>query len=286
MKNIYVFLFSVAFCLPAMQASELLSNHFNLPTTSASELSVISWDLNNFSEERGETEIEFIAKTIQKFDVIVIQNVSPTKQGEKGIATLVKELNKKGVRCDYRISETTTSYADYQCKSYAYIWRPSKARLIAEPWLDRDFENKICREPYLARFNVNGKDILFINYFAHSHPDSSLKEITHFSQYPELYPNDRIVISGNFNANSTNAVFNPLRISGFTPNLEGMPTGLCQKCGQNEEYLTGAHDFILFDRRALRILRTGVTDFIRNCLLLPNAVKISNRLPVWVVLGV
>lgn len=251
----------------------------------ASELSIMSWDLNDFSDDRGELEIAHIANIIKDFDVIALQNVASGDEGIKGIATLVKALNKKGIFCDSRISNPTKS-SDNQQKCYAYLWKPNKITLLNDPWLDTDFENEICREPYLARFRVNGKEMLFINYFAHSHPDSSIKEINYFAQYPEMYPDDRIVITGNFNTDSNNPVFNPLKINGFMPNLEGLPTNLCEKCGQNKEYLKKASDFILFDRDVFRILRTGTSDFIRNCLLLPNAVKISNHIPVWVVLSV
>jgi len=47
--------------------------------------------------------------------------------------------------------------------------------------------------------------------------------------------------------------------------------------------LMNPYDFILVDQKVLKIRRTGTSDFIRNCTLLPHASKISNHIPVWVV---
>jgi len=250
----------------------------------ASQVSIMSWDLNDFGIDRGDFQIGFIANVVKDFDVIALQNVAPNAEGSEGVAFLVKELKNRGFHCDYRISKSTTS-PDHKQKCYAYLWKPSKVQLIGEPWLDDKFENEICREPFMARFKVSGQELLCINYFAQSHPDSSAKEIKCFYQYPDLYPDEKIVITGNFNTPCSNAIFNPLRITGFTPNLEGLPTTLREECGGDRGYLVNPVDFILFDQRALRILRTGTSDFIRNCMLLPNASKISNHIPVWVVLG-
>ena len=121
-----------------------------------------------------------------------------------------------------------------------------------------------------------------MNYHSRVYKEKPEKEIVCFYQYPKLFPDDKIIIAGDFNKYVSDDVFLPLRELGFQPNLENQKTTLKQKCGKKGEYLNHPIDYILVDTDEMKIDKVGFVDFVEVCGNIKEARKLSDHLPVWV----
>ena len=72
-------------------------------------ISICSWNLKDFGKSKSDVEIDFMASTIQNYDVIAIQEVVVNIGGAQAVARLVDQMNRKGKSWDYTISEPTVS---------------------------------------------------------------------------------------------------------------------------------------------------------------------------------
>jgi deoxyribonuclease-1-like protein len=245
-------------------------------------ISIISWNIQDFGQTKDDDEILAIAKIIKDYDIVAIQEVVAIHPGgAKAVARLADQLNRLGNKWDYRLSDPTQSPGK-RTERYAFFWKTNKVRLIGKPWLDKTFEPVIYREPYLARFKVGDKQILVANYHSRSYRDHPEEEIICFNRYSQLFSNDRIVIAGDFNTPCSSKVFNSLREAGFVFNLEGQKTTMKRKCGKGGAYLNHPIDFILIESSDLKVEDSGFIDFVDDCELLKVKRKISDHLPVWV----
>ena len=246
------------------------------------QVSLVSWNIADFGKTRNEDEIRNIAKIVKDFDIVVIQEVVAIDPGgAKAVARLANQLNRMGTKWDYRVSDPTESPGK-RMERYAYLWKTSKVTLVGRPWLEKNFEPTIYREPYLARFKKGSKTILVVNYHSRSYKDKPQQEIGCFSKYPKLYPNDALLFAGDYNTNCHDKVFQPLYNLGFEPNLIGQKTTLKRKCGTNGAYLNHPIDFILYNKNELELMDAGSIDFVNDCTLLPQARMLSDHLPVWI----
>ena len=245
-------------------------------------ISIISWNIQDFGQTKDDDEILTIAKLIKDYDIVAIQEVVAIHPGgAKAVARLAAQLNRLGNKWDYRLSDPTQSPGKRK-ERYAFFWKTNKVQLIGRPWLDKTFEPVIYREPYLARFKIGDEQILVANYHSRSYRDNPEEEIICFNKYSQLFSNDRIVIAGDFNTSSSNKVFNSLRDEGFIFNLEGQKTSLKRKCGTGGAYLSHPIDFILIESSDLIVEDSGFIDFVNDCKLLKVKRRISDHLPVWV----
>ena len=96
---------------------------FSLPIFSQTKL--LSWNLENFGKSKSDQEISFIANTIKDYDIITIQEVVAGNGGAQAVVRLADELNRKGSKWDYRISDPTSS-SSYKTERYAFLWKTSK----------------------------------------------------------------------------------------------------------------------------------------------------------------
>ena len=249
------------------------------------QVSLVSWNISDFGKTRDEIEIKAIAQIVRDFDIVAIQEVVAIDPGgAKAVARLADQLNRMGAKWDYRISDPTESPGK-RMERYAYLWKTSKVNLVGRPWLEKNFEPTIYREPYLARFKKGGNTILVVNYHSRSYRDNPQQEIGCFQKYPELYPNDILLFAGDYNTNCHDKVFQPLYSLGFKPNLVGQKTTLKRKCGTNGAYLNHPIDYILYNKNELKLIDAGVLDFVNDCTLLPQARMLSDHLPVWIEIG-
>jgi deoxyribonuclease-1-like protein len=90
---------------------------------------LLSWNLQNFGKSKSNSEIAFIANTIKDFDIIAIQEVVAGYGGAQAVAMLADELNRKGSKWDYVISDPTSSSA-YTTERYAFIWKTANLKKI------------------------------------------------------------------------------------------------------------------------------------------------------------
>lgn len=244
--------------------------------------SIVSWNISHFGKTKNASEIKKIAQIVKDFDIVTIQEVvAIDPAGAKAVARLADELNRMGAKWDYRVSDPTNSSSG-KTERYAFVWKTKKVKLIDRPWLDKTFDHIIIREPYLARFKIGDDQILLVNYHSRVHDEKPEEEIVCFYQYPKLFPEDKIIIGGDFNKAVSNKVFEPLRLFGFSPNLENQKTTLKRKCGKKGAYLNHPIDFILVDTDDFIIHKSGVVDFVNDCHRLNIARTLSDHLPVWV----
>ena len=58
------------------------------------QVSICSWNIMNLGKSKSDSELEFIAKTINNYDIITIQEVVAGNGGAKAVSRLVSILNK------------------------------------------------------------------------------------------------------------------------------------------------------------------------------------------------
>ena len=119
-----------------------------------SQTKLLSWNLENFGKSKSDQELSFIANTSKSYDIIAIQEVVAGYGGAQAVARLADELNRKGSKWDYVISDPTSSSA-YKTERYAFIWKTSIVKKIGKPWLEKKYHLEIDREPFYCTFEYN-----------------------------------------------------------------------------------------------------------------------------------
>lgn len=241
---------------------------------------LLSWNIQDFGKTKSDEEIIVIAKTVRNYDIVALQEVVSGYGGSQAVAKLADALNRMGSKWDYKISDPTT-FPPYTTERYAYLWKTSKVKIKGRGWLDKTLEQLIYREPYLARFQIKGKTVLLVNFHSRTYKDHPEEEIISFADYPARFPDDPIIIAGDFNAKSKSKVFRSLEQSGFEANLQNAKTTLKRKCDAKGNYTNHPIDFILYQRSKFENLESGVIDFVGDCDNLLKMRGISDHLPVW-----
>lgn len=253
---------------------------FFIASISFAQVSVCSWNLMNFGKSKSDSELEFIAKTINSFDIIAIQEVVAGEGGAQAVSRLVTILNTKGFKWDYSISHPTSSENPASVERYAFIWKPSKVKKLGDGWLEPHFEKEIDREPYLAHFEYQGKSFTLAAFHAVPKSKNPEHEIKYFKLLPDLYPKQNLIFMGDFNCPQSNEVFTPLKKKGFSPVLVSQKTSLKQKCNV-KSCLASEYDNVFYDAQKNKALKSGVILFYESFPSLKEARQISDHIPVW-----
>ncbi|AYN04958.1 MULTISPECIES: endonuclease/exonuclease/phosphatase family protein [unclassified Flavobacterium] len=252
---------------------------FLLTTLLYSQTKILSWNIENFGKSKTEQDIDFIANTIKNHDIIAIQEVVAGYGGAQAVARLVDQLNRKGAKWDYSISNPTSSSA-YKTERYAFIWKTNKAKLIGKPWLEKQYEKQIDREPYFATFEKNGKNFTIVSFHAITKSKQPETEIKYFKFLPQQYSNQNLIFVGDFNCPQSHTVFNPLKKMGYLPTLENQKTSLKQKC-INNQCLASEYDNIFYHSSKIKIIDKGIIHFYKDFNSLKEARRISDHIPIW-----
>lgn len=125
-------------------------------TQLAAQVKFISWNVENLGKSKSDSTLIFIANTIKDYDVVALQEVVAGFGGAQAVAQLADELNRKGSKWGYVVSDPTSSSA-YKTERYAFLWKTANVRLIGKPWLEQKFGLEIDREPFFATFEYNSK---------------------------------------------------------------------------------------------------------------------------------
>src|SRR6266498_5222543 len=102
------------------------------------QITICSWNLENFGKSKNDSTINFIANTVKDYDVVAIQEVVAGDGGAQAVARLSDALNRKGFKWDYTISEPTLS-SSYKTERYAFIWKTSRLTIIGKAWLEKKY---------------------------------------------------------------------------------------------------------------------------------------------------
>ena len=244
-----------------------------------SQTKLLSWNIENIGKSKSNQEISFIANTVKNFDIIAIQEVVAGDGGAQAVARLADELNRKGSKWDYTISDPTSSSA-YKTERYAFIWKPSKVKKIGKAWLEKKHHLEIDREPYFCTFEYNSKQFTVVNFHAITKSKQPETEIKYFKFLPEEYSALNLIFAGDFNCPQSHTVFNPLKKMGYKPVLINQKTTLKLKCN-NSDCLSSEFDNKFYNSIKVNVNDFGVIRFYKNFATLKEARVISDHIPIW-----
>lgn len=199
--------------------------------------------------------------------------------GVQAVARLADELNRKGAKWDYVISEPTSSSA-YKTERYAFIWKTGKLKKIGRPWLEKKYHLEIEREPYFCMFQYENKQFTVVNFHAITKNKQPETEIKYFNFLPDEYPTLNLIFTGDFNCPQSHTVFNPLKKMGYQSILVDQKTSLKQEC-KNNKCLASEFDNMYYKTSKINIINSGIIPFYKNFNSLKEARIISDHIPIW-----
>ena len=246
-------------------------------------LKIATWNIRDLGRTKNDDEILKIAKIIKDNDIVAIQEVvAKDPAGAQAVAKIADELNRMGSKWDYSISDPTNGSSAYKSERYAFLWKTSKVKLVHKPFLDKELEILITREPYIAEFKLKkGSESFFIiNFHSRKFDDNPEEEIVFFEKYPKRLNSKRIFILGDFNINERHYVWEILYRIGFKSAIHNTPTTLKTKC-KNGKYFNYAIDNIFYATPNINKIRSGRIDFVGDCSNLKMARQLSDHVPVF-----
>jgi endonuclease/exonuclease/phosphatase family metal-dependent hydrolase len=248
-------------------------------TTLFSQVKLVSWNIQNFGKSKSEVEISFIANTLKNYDIIAIQEVVAGYGGAQAVAKLADELNRKGSKWDYVISDPTSSSA-YKTERYAFIWKTANLKKIGRAWLEKKYHLEIDREPFYCTFEYKKNKFTVVNFHAITKSRQPETEIKYFKFLPGEYPNLNLIFAGDFNCPQSHTVFIPLRKMGYQSILVNQKTSLKQE-EKNGKYLASEFDNMFYNTSKINSISKGIISFYNNFNSLKEARVISDHIPIW-----
>lgn len=243
-----------------------------------SQVKLLSWNLENFGKSKSDSTITFIANTLKNYDVVAIQEVVAGYGGAQAVAQLADELNRKGAKWDYVISDPTSSSA-YKTERYAFLWKTANVKKIGKAWLEKKYHLEIDREPYYCTFEYNKKQFTLANFHAITKSKQPETEIKYFKFLPQEYPNLNLIFMGDFNCPQSHTVFIPLRKMGYQCAFVNQKTSLKKEC-KNNNCLASEFDNIWFIASKVKLLKAEVIPFYTSFATLKQAKEISDHIPI------
>jgi deoxyribonuclease-1-like protein len=242
-------------------------------------IKVCSWNLKDFGKSKSNAEIVFIANVVKEYDVVAIQEVVAGAGGAQAVARLVTELNTKGTKWDYVISDPTSG-SSYKTERYAYVWKASKLQKQKPAWFEWKYSAEIDREPYFLTLISKGKSVTFVNFHAITKSKQPEREVKFFKFLPAEYPEETLFFVGDFNLPESHSVFNPLKKMGYTPLLLGQKTSLRLHCVDGD-CLASEFDNMFINLQKLRVLKSGIIRFYEKLPDFKQARLISDHVPIF-----
>src|SRR6266542_2224627 len=217
------------------------------------QVTICSWNLENFGKSKNDSTINFIANTVKDYDVIAIQEVVAGDGGAQAVARLGDALNRKGFKWDYTISDPTISSSHNAAERYAFIWKTSRLTIIGKAWLEKKYNLEIDREPFFATFETNGKLFTLVTFHAITKTKQPETEIKYFKFLPAEYPHNNLIFCGDFNCPQSHTVFNPLKSLGYKPIFTNQKTSLKEK-SNGDNCLASEFDNMFYNAAAISFI--------------------------------
>lgn len=243
------------------------------------QITVCSWNIQNFGKSKPDSSIAFMAKQLRTFDVVAIVEVVAGNGGAQAVARLADALNRLGAQWDYTISDPTVS-TPARCERYAYLWKPSRVKKVGDAWLEKNYQLQIEREPYMAQFEQAGKRFTMACIHALPKKHQPETELKYLQFIPDKYPGQTILFCGDFNIPQSHNVFNPLKSAGYLPSFKEQRTTLKTKC-VGDNCLASEYDNIFYDQKRIQFVQSGIVEFYRSFGDVLAARRISDHLPVY-----
>ena len=246
------------------------------------EVRIITWNLLNLGRSKDDQEMGYIANIISKGqgDVVALQEVIASDAGPDAVMRLDEDLDYTGTAWDYVVSEPTSGQGS---ERYAYLWKPSRVRLVGPPWLEASLADPLDREPFMARFEDvrTGQQVLLVSFHAVPTAKRPADENVLLNQLHRRYPDDHLLVMGDFNLAQDHEAFDALKASGYRPVLVGQRTSLRMR-RKDGQHLANEYDNIFYETAPLRAAHAGVIDFTSDFSTLKQARTISDHLPVYI----
>lgn len=259
----------------------------NNTSSSQRPLMVGTFNIQKFGETKM-SKSDVIAKLEQialLYDVLAVQEV--VSQDANVIKNFVTELNKKhNVTFNYVTGPWMgdTSYKE----SYAFIYDTNRVSLVEHPFVVADPENKMHREPLVARFQVRSETdpnpFSFVMVNVHTDPDVAAAEMDHVSDvinYLETLYNgteDDILVVGDFNL-APDKIRAETKFAARTQWDSVLGPAVMTNTASNKSY-----DNIMYREDATDefLGNCGVINLMAKFHLQPDQAKeISDHMPVW-----
>jgi deoxyribonuclease-1-like protein len=223
---------------------------------------ILSWNIANLGETKykKDTILPIIVKVLKesKADIIAIQEVVVNTYGDSCIIFLAKKLN-----YNYIISKKTTGEGT---ERYAYLY--NKTIKMNYNHLDTLLQDSIDREPYIASFTYNKKEIIIRQI--HTVPTSKNPEY----EISKLKYTTGI-ICGDFNLTDEHLIFIPL-LKIFESPLLGKPTTL----KKNGDLSKNSYDHFLINKK-IKFKFAAVMEYNYKY----NKNLISDHLPIMLIIN-
>jgi endonuclease/exonuclease/phosphatase family metal-dependent hydrolase len=242
------------------------------------QLKTLSWNVENLGSSKTASTINYIANTVRDYDIVALQEVVAGDGGAQAVAELADELNRKGSKWDYSISEPTSSSA-YKTERYAFLWKTSSVKLMGKAWLEKKYHLEIDREPYYATFEYNNKLFTLVNFHAITKSKQPETEIKYFKFLPAEYPKLNLIFLGDFNCPQSHTVFNPMRKMGWQNAFENQKTSLRKDC-KGTDCLASEFDNIWYQPLKVSLSNIKVLHFYKSFPTLKEAREISDHIPI------
>ena len=247
--------------------------------TGNESIRLVTWNLLNFGKSKTDEEVAFIADILRDFDVVALQEINTGPDGAQTVARLDAELDRRGAQWDYVVSDPTNSVGP---ERYAYLWKPSRAKLAGRPWLEASLDDKIDREPFMARFQNKQGSVQMLVASLHAVPRAKrpADEVAVLDELHRSYPDDHLLILGDFNLAESHYAFDELKQAGYQPVITDQKTSL-RRQRKDGEHLANEYDNIFYETGPLSVASSGVVDFTSEFRTLRQAREISDHIPVF-----
>jgi len=252
-------------------------------TAALAQVTVCSWNVQNFGKSKKDTTLQFMAKQVLQCDILAIQEINTGPDGAQTLAKLVDILNRiSGKKWISSISAPTTSDNPHEKERYAYIWQDAKVKAQGKGYLDNSTSATIVREPYIMNFKASGNVFTLVNFHAVPQKKNPAQELAQFKDYPSRFTTYPFVILGDFNTKANHNVFNPLKNLGYQLAFQGEKTTLRQQCVHND-CKANDYDNMIYDARKMTIVSKQVIDFYTLMGYdMKAARKVSDHIPIQV----
>jgi deoxyribonuclease-1-like protein len=242
-------------------------------------LQVASWNIANLGQSKDDEEINTMAQVLRRFDVVAIQEVVAGPAGPQAVARLADALNRTGAAWDYVISPPTVGNG---VERYAFLWKKHRVKLAGKAQLVDALDPLMDREPYYAKFSFGPYFMSLISFHAVPKSKDPASEIVHLPKILTLFPNDALIIMGDFNLPHHEKAFQGLREKDMDAALRKTKTTLkMEPDPETGERRANAYDNLFFEQKELRLDSAGAIDFSYSFPTLKAARLVSDHLPVW-----
>jgi endonuclease/exonuclease/phosphatase family metal-dependent hydrolase len=217
-------------------------------------------------------------------DLVAIQEVITSAPGAAAVARLEAALDARGQAWESAVSGETTGRAS---ERFAYLWRADRVAPQGSFWLEPTLASTFDREPFMGRFVLRGggrdEPLLVASFHAPPTSRDPERELTLLPALHRTYPDDDLVLAGDFNLDAQRPPFDGLRAEGFAQALPpGERTTLKAVESPSGERLASAYDNVFYEPAELRVAAARVLDFSGRLPTLRDARNVSDHLPVLV----